>query len=81
VFAVFVCASTLFLKQHNIIDGPNTIVMVGIIWFFMSHSVLPTKCNAFFSKINVALGIEAPNTNQVSRSQKHRFYSFKTIIY
>jgi hypothetical protein len=29
----------------------------------------------------VALGIEAPNTNQVSRSQKHRFYSFKTIIY
>jgi membrane-associated phospholipid phosphatase len=31
IFAIFVCASTLLLKQHNIIDGFNTIALIAII--------------------------------------------------
>jgi hypothetical protein len=71
----------LLLKQHNIIDGFNTIALIAIIWFSISHSNLPAKCDATFSKINILLGIEAPKSGSVIHPHRQGTYTFKTIIY
>jgi hypothetical protein len=62
IFALFVCAATILLKQHNIVDGPITLVILITIWWCMSRSRLPYHMGRFFWVMNVKLGIEYATT-------------------
>jgi membrane-associated phospholipid phosphatase len=42
IYAIIICLSTLFVKQHYIFDGVVAVVLVELLWFVFNHLKIVT---------------------------------------
>ncbi|MDE7061727.1 MAG: phosphatidic acid phosphatase, partial [Lachnospiraceae bacterium] len=51
IFALMVCASTQFTKQHYLVDVVGGLFLAELCWFISNHIQLYRKVERFFDRI------------------------------
>lgn len=59
IFAIFVCASTIFVKEHYIFDGILSIIFCELCWFIAKKTPIANKWEGFVMNWNLILGISS----------------------
>jgi membrane-associated phospholipid phosphatase len=62
IFAILVCASTQFTKQHYLIDVVGGILIAELCFYLTNHTQIYNKVEMFFDKVNQRIfGVEYIN--------------------
>jgi membrane-associated phospholipid phosphatase len=71
IYAILVCLSTLFVKQHYIFDGFVSVVLCEALYLIFKHNAnVPELLSKFTHRINCQLGIAKDEA--IPSKQQHK---------